>query len=43
MTKQNDQDRRRGFLQSAAGQLTLLVVGVILMLAFAWGYLPSAR
>ena len=39
MTMPNDENRRPGFLQSAAGQLTLLVVGVILLLAFAWGYL----
>jgi hypothetical protein len=34
----NDQNRRPGFLQSATGQMTLLVVAIIVVLVIAWKY-----
>ena len=36
MTMQSDQKRRPGFLQSATGQVTLLVVAIIAVVIFAW-------
>jgi hypothetical protein len=37
MTMQSEQGNH-GFLQSAGGQITLLVVGLVVLLALAWYY-----
>ena len=37
MTMQSEQDHR-GFMQTAGGQITLLVVALIVLLALAWYY-----
>ena len=37
MTMQSEQEHR-GFLQTAGGQITLLVVALIVLLAIAWYY-----
>jgi hypothetical protein len=35
----NEKERRPGFLQSAPGQVTLVIVTTIVMLIFAWNYI----
>ena len=39
MTMQSDRNNRPGFLQSATGQMTLLVVVLIVVVLFAWRYI----
>jgi hypothetical protein len=34
----NEKERRPGFLQSAPGQVTLIIATLIAMLIFAWNY-----
>jgi hypothetical protein len=38
MKMRSDQNRDLGFLQRSGGQLTLLVVAVVVLLIFAWSY-----
>jgi hypothetical protein len=35
----NEKERRAGFLQSAPGHVTLVIVTTIVMLIFAWNYI----
>jgi hypothetical protein len=38
MTMHSDQNNRPGFLQSATGQMTLVIVAIIVVVLLAWRY-----
>jgi hypothetical protein len=38
MTMPNEQNRQSGFLESAAGQVTLLAIAIFVVLILAWRY-----
>jgi hypothetical protein len=39
VAQQNEKDRGLGFLQSAPGQVTILIAAMTVMLIFAWSYI----
>jgi hypothetical protein len=39
MAQPNERERHLGFLQSAPGQVTILIAAMTVMLIFAWTYI----